>query len=85
MRRILQHDPGELGGRGGSDDLTVASLFDESRDQSGMVYMGMGQKEGLYLSRVKEKGGPVGAVAVSALAHPAIDKELPVFKGQVIA
>jgi hypothetical protein len=50
-----------------------------------MVYMGMGQKEGLYLSRVKEKGGPVGAVAVSALAHPAIDKELPVFKGQVIA
>jgi hypothetical protein len=50
-----------------------------------MVYMGMGQKEGLYLSRVKEKGSPVGAVAVSALAHPAINEELPVFESEVIA
>ena len=71
---VTEHDPTELKGSLGANDLALKPFLDRTGDQPGMVNMGMGQQD------VLERLGPIppqGNISFfnlfPTLKHPAIN------------
>src|SRR5208337_1325904 len=56
---IMQQHFHKVSSCSGKQNLPLESVSRKFRQESGVVYMGMGEKKAVYLLRIKRKGGPV--------------------------
>ena len=76
LRRVEEHEPGQLGGGRRAHDRAPEALLDQQREQPAVVEVGVGEDDGVERRRVHAQRHPVAHRLVgAALEHPAVDED----------
>src|SRR5919204_5949643 len=75
LRRVEEHETGELDSGGRCIDRTGETLRDEMRDEAAVIEVRVRQYEGVDVARVVREGEPIALGLVrAALEHPTVDE-----------